>query len=85
MYFAVIYCKDGTIHLWPNSEKEACEEKLYNLLKDKRVYDRTERTTIIKRDIKEGDYVFGSPNSLNVVEKFDKDLKKGKVEFTHGD
>ena len=83
-YFAVIYCVDGTIHLKEADTKEACEERLFNMLKDKRVYDKTERTTIIKRDIKDNQYLFGSPNSLNIKEKFTKALKKNKVSFTRG-
>lgn len=84
MYYAVIYCKDKTIHLWQNESKQECENKLFELLKDKRVYDRVERTTIIKRGIKDGDYVFGCPKSLNIKEKFDKALKKNQVEFEKG-
>jgi len=84
MYYAVIYCKDKTIHLWQNESKQECENKLFELLKDKRVYDRVERTTIIKREIKDGDYVFGCPKSLNIKEKFDKALKKNQVEFEKG-
>ncbi len=80
MYFATIYCTDGTIHCWPAETKEECEEKLLNTLKDKRVFDRTDRTTIIKRDVKTK-YVFGSPNSLNMKVKFEKLLKKGKIDF----
>ena len=86
MYYAVIYCKDSTIHLWQADTKEACEEKLFNLMKDKRVYDRVDRTTIIKRELKEDNqYVFGSPNSLDIKAKFDKALKKHKVEFEKSD
>ena len=84
MYYATIYCKDGTIHLWQADTKEACEQKLFDLMKDKRVYDRVDRTTIIKREVKDNQYVFGSPNSLNIKEKFDKALKKNKVAFTRG-
>ena len=84
MYFAVIYCKDKTIHLWQNESKEECEKKLLDLLKNKQVYDRVERTTIIKRGIKENDFVFGSPNSLNMKDKFDKLLKKHKIDFERG-
>ena len=85
MYYAVFYSKDGTIHLWPNEDKLACEEKLMGLLKDHRVYERCDRTTIIKRELADGQYVFGSPNSLNAKEKFDKQLKKGMVEFEYDD
>ena len=53
-------------------------------MKDKRIYDRVDRTTIIKREIKENDYVFGCPKSLNIKDKFDKALKKGKVDFEKG-
>ena len=86
-HYAVFYSKDGTIHLWPGESKEDCERKLYDMLKDKRVHDRCRRTTIIKRDAKtvgEEEFVFGSPASLNVLEKFDKDLSRGKVEFEKG-
>lgn len=81
MYFATIYCKDNTIHLWPAETKEACEEKLLNLLKDHKVYDRVDRTTIIKRELQEGQYVFGSPESLNIKAKFDKLRNRGQIDF----
>lgn len=82
MYYGVFYDKDGTIHLWPNEDKEQCETKLYEMLKDERIYIRCDRTTIIKRELSgDNQYVFGCPNSLNIKDKFDKDLKKGKVEF----
>lgn len=85
MYYAVIYCKDNTIHLWQSETKEACETKLFNLMKDKRVYDRVERTTIIKRELKDDNkFIFGSPASLDIKTKFDKALKKHKVEFEIG-
>ena len=84
IYYAVIYCHDGTIHLWPGESKEACEEKLLQVLMDKRCHDRCKRTTIIKRDAKsvgEEGYAFGSPESLNMLAKFDKMLKKGEIEY----
>ena len=84
MYYAVVYCKDNTIHLWQSKSKEECETKLFEMLKDKRIYDRVERTTIIKRDVKDNQYVFGCPNSLNIKDKFDKALKRNKVEFERG-
>ena len=84
MYYATIYCKDKTIHLWQAETKEECEQKLFDLMKDKRVYDRIDRTTIIKREIKDNQYVFGCPQSLNIKAKFDKALKKGIVEFERG-
>ena len=81
MYFATIYCTDHTIHLWPAATREECEEKLLNLLKDRKVYDRVDRTTIIKREVQDGQYVFGSPESLNIKAKFDKLRKRGQIEF----
>ena len=83
-YYAVVYCHDGTIHLWEGESKEACEEKLFKVLSDKRCHDRCKRTTIIKRDAKsvgEEGYIFGAPDSLNILAKFDKVLAKGKVEY----
>lgn len=81
MYFATIYCTDNTIHLWPAETKEECEAKLLDLLKDRKVYDRVDRTTIIKRELQGNQYVFGSPESLNIKAKFDKLLKRGQIEF----
>ena len=80
MHYAVFYSKDGTIHLWPGKTKEECAEKLYAMMKDKRVHDRCLRTTVIHR-AGDGEFVFGSPESLNVLGRFDKDLKKGKAGF----
>lgn len=68
-YFAVIYCKDNTIHLWPGDTQEDCLEKLKTLAEDPRVRDRMKSTTVIKRDMdnfKDG-LIFGNPKSLNVV------------------
>lgn len=78
MYYAVFYSTDGTIHLWPNETKEGCEQKLLDILKDYRVYERCDRTTIIKRELN-GDYVFGSPKSLNIKDKFDRLARKGEI------
>lgn len=84
VYYAVIYCTDGTIHLWKADTKEECENKLFELLKDKRVFDRCERTTIIKREFTDK-YLFGNPDSLNIKAKFEKALKKHKVDFIRGE
>ena len=68
-YYAVVYCKDGTIHLWPGDDQEACLCKLKKLKKNPRVDERMQATTVIKRDLdnfKDG-MIFGSPKSLNVV------------------
>lgn len=82
-YYAIVYCYDGTIHLWSATTKEECSTKLLSLLQDKRIYDRVERTTIIKRDLK-NPYVFGSPTSLDMKSKFDKMLRRRKVAFVKG-
>lgn len=82
MYFATIYCTDGTIHHWPAETKEECENKLLELMKDVKVYNRVDRTTIIKRELKDNNkYVFGCPESLNMKKKFDKLLKKNLINF----
>lgn len=83
-YYAVFYSTDGTIHLWAGDSKEDCEEKLFEMLKTKKIHDRCKRTTIICRDAKavgEEGYIFGSPKSLNILERFDKMLKKGQIEY----
>lgn len=80
MYFAVFYSTDGTIHLWPSDDKKACEAKLLKMLRDPRVYERCARTTIIKREVKDGDsFIFGSPASLNMLTKLKKSSKKKTV------
>lgn len=79
MYYAVFYATDGTIHLWPNETREGCESKLMEMLEDHKTHSRCKRTTIIHRDDKavgEDGFIFGSPNSLNILAKFDK--KKNK-------
>lgn len=68
-YYAVVYCKDGTIHLWPGEDQETCLFKLESLKEDPRVSKRMQATTVIKRDLdnfKDG-MIFGNPKSLNVV------------------
>ena len=71
MYYATIYCKDGTIHLWPAPTREECEAKLYELFEDERILERTDRTTIIKREfgLSDNRYIFGCPESLNIKAK----------------
>jgi len=83
MYYAVFYDKDGSVHMWPNESKERCLEVLYETLKCKRNHDRCARTTVITREVPNDFdyYVFGKPESLNVLKKFDKDIKAGKAKF----
>lgn len=50
-YFLVIYCKDGTIHLWPGSSKQDCLEELAGMLAQEEVQKRYDCSTIIKRDM----------------------------------
>ena len=70
MYYAVFYATDGTIHLWPNESKDECEQKLLRMLEKLDVYERCDRTTIIKREIVDGNkYIFGCPKSLNMKER----------------
>lgn len=83
MYYGVVYCKDSTIHLFSADTKDKVSAMLFDLMKDKRVYDRVERTTIIKRNTNSA-YVFGCPLSLDMKSKFDKMLKRHKVEFIKG-
>lgn len=69
-YFAVVYCKDGTMHLWPGKSKEDCLRKLNDMKDTPKINSRMKATTIIKRDMtnfKDG-FIFGNPKSLNVME-----------------
>lgn len=50
-YYLVIYCKDGTIHLWPGDSKQVCLEKLADMLTSPDIVARYENSTIIKRDM----------------------------------
>ena len=84
IYYAVFYSNDGTIHLWPGKSIEECEKKLIHVLQSKKCYMRCKRTTIISRDketVGEDGYVFGSPNSRNVLDKFNKMLDKKEIDF----
>lgn len=68
-YFAVVYCYDNTIHLWPGDSQEECLNKLKELYKNDDIRERMKATTVIKRDMsnfKEG-MIFGNPKSLNIV------------------
>lgn len=69
-YYAVVYCHDGTIHLWPGESQGACLEKLRKLRGNDKVRERMRSTTVIKRDM--GNFrdgmIFGSPKSLNVMD-----------------
>lgn len=68
-YFAVIYSKDGTIHLWPGDSQEECLNTLRDIRDNPIWGDRLASTTVIKRDMsnfKEG-LIFGNPKSLNVM------------------
>ena len=80
MYYAVFYSTDGTIHMWPGKTREECFEKLRDMLRSEKCHGRCKRTTIIHRAT-ESEFPFGSPESLNVLPKFDKDLRNGKEEF----
>lgn len=69
-YFAVVYCKDGTSHLWPGDSQEECLDKLMEI-RDSKWGQRMLATTVIKRDMdnfKDG-LIFGNPKSLNVLSK----------------
>lgn len=69
-YFAVVYCHDGTMHLWPGESKEDCMNKLIEMKENSKIKARMKATTIIKRDMTnftEG-FIFGNPKSLNVME-----------------
>lgn len=75
MFYAVVYCKDGTIHLWPAKTQGECEDKLVKILQDPRCKARTDRTTIMKRDISfaKNGYIFGSSEKFNFA-KDEKDI-----------
>lgn len=70
-YYAVVYCKDGTIHLWPGDSQEECLGALNELKENPKILKRMMSTTVIKRDMdnfKDG-LIFGSPKSLNVIKE----------------
>lgn len=84
VYYAVFYSKDGTIHLWPGKSMEDCEKKLIETLRVKKCYDKCRRTTIMSREAKavgKDGYVFGSPESRNMLSKFDKMLECKQIDF----
>lgn len=68
-YFAVVYCNDGTMHLWPGESKEDCFTKLKKMKESPKIYSRMKATTIIKRNMDnfEDGFIFGSPKSLNIM------------------
>ena len=81
-HFGVAYLKDGTISITkPKNTREEVVKVLENSLKDEALKARVERTTIIVREVDEKDeywrYIFGSPNSLNLIK--DDENKKEKV------
>ncbi len=82
-YYAVVYCKDGTIHLWPGDDQSDCVTKLREMAEDPKIRPRMSSTTVIKRDMdnfKDGQ-IFGCPKTYNVVKeetKEDKLCKKQK-------
>ncbi len=77
-YFAVVYCYDGTIHLWPGNTQEECLEKLREMKDHMDVFERMESTTVIKRDMSnfKDNKIFGCPKSLNVMLESSKRRKK---------
>ena len=50
-YFLVLYCHDGTIHLWPGDTKADCLEKLADALENPKVSRLFDDATVIKRDM----------------------------------
>ena len=80
LHYAVFYSKDGSVHLFPAETREEAVQDLMNCLSHKRWHDRCARTTIIKRQV-EDEFIFGKPESLNVLSTFDKKLKKGEIEY----
>lgn len=68
-YFAVIYSKNGEIHLWPGDSQNDCLVELRRVRDSKKWGHVIKSTTVIKRDMsnfKDG-LIFGSPKSLNVM------------------
>ncbi len=77
-YFAVVYCYDGTIHLWKGDTQQKCLDILRRMREDPDVGCRMESTTVIKRNMsnfKEGK-IFGCPKSLDVMQEKPKRSKK---------
>lgn len=83
-YYAVVYCKDKTIHLWPGEDQQDCVAKLMEMAEDPKIRPRMASTTVIKRDMdnfKDGQ-IFGCPKTYNVVKeeaKEEKSCKKQKA------
>jgi hypothetical protein len=50
-YFAVIYCFDGTVHLWPGDTKDDCKKKVDELLNHEKIKPRIRAYNIIKRNL----------------------------------
>lgn len=68
-YYLVIYCNDGTIHLWPAVDKEECLQKLEDMLTYEKVKKVYKDATIIKRDMsnyKDG-YIFGQKEYVSRI------------------
>lgn len=74
IYLAVVYSKDGSIHLLPEPDRDSAYRVLLTLRGDPQWSDRIEATTIAKRGaagFNEGK-IFGSPKSLDVMQLSEK-------------
>ena len=83
-YYAVVYCKDKTIHLWPGEDQQDCVAKLMEMAEDPKIRPRMASTTVIKRDMdnfKDGQ-IFGCPKTYNVVKEEAKEEKPCKKQKT---
>ncbi len=68
-YYAVVYCKDGTIHLLPADSKEEAVDRLKQFKESEKISERMEHTTIMKRNMdnfKDG-LIFGCPKCFDVA------------------
>lgn len=65
-HYLIVYCNDGTIHLWPGKDYNECTMKLKKMKENKKIISKIKSSTIIKRDtsyFKEG-LMFGKKNIL---------------------
>ena len=65
-YYLVVYCKDGTMHLWPGKDYDACYNKLKKMMNNDKTSPKIKASTIIKRDTsnyREG-FMFGKKEIL---------------------
>lgn len=81
-YRGVLYYENGSMKITkPYDNQRAAFDELLACMAVKSIHDRTVRTTVIKRDAKAGEFIFGTPKSLDARGCFDEMLRKGIANF----